>query len=84
MPRASIATPTLCVALVAVAGCLPSTRVVKNPGDHDCGVRYYRPKPYLFVRPMVNKQGEPVTGYVTIEQTVMPDYSEEYSSAGYT
>ncbi|OYP38145.1 hypothetical protein CGZ80_02625 [Rhodopirellula sp. MGV] len=60
-------------------GCLPSTRVIKNPGDRDKGVRYYRPKPFLKLAPMTNKAGEPVDGYVTIEQTVLPDYSEEYS-----
>lgn len=69
----------LVIGLFSVGGCLPATRVIKNPDDHDKGVRYYRPKPYLFVKPMLNKSGEPVTGYVNIEQTVMPDFSEEYS-----
>ncbi len=38
----------LCVA--TAAGC---TRVVvnKNPGQRDRGIRYYRPKPYLFITP---------------------------------
>jgi hypothetical protein len=60
-------------------GCLPRTLVKKNPGPDDCGVRYYRPKPYLMVKPAVNKNGEPVPGYVSLEPTTLPDFSEEYS-----
>lgn len=67
------------LSLACTAGCLPSTKVVKNPGLHDHGVRYYRPKPYLVIKPMIDKGGLPVAGYVTIDQTMMPDYSEEYS-----
>lgn len=70
------------VALVAISmasGCvLPSTKVVKNPTPNDKGVRYYRPKPYLFIKPMVN-QGGVVDGYVTLDQVYMPDFTEEYS-----
>lgn len=69
----------ICVATVSAAGCLPSTRVIKNPGDCDRGIRYYRPKPYLSVKPLINKAGEPVTGFVSLEQVVLPDFSEEYS-----
>lgn len=65
--------------LCVTTGCLPSTRIVKNPGDRDRGVRYYRPKPYLFVKPLINKAGEPVSGFVSLEQIVLPDFSEEYS-----
>lgn len=61
------------------AGCLPATRVVKNPGEHDRGVRYYRPKPYLMVQPMIDDSGRPVEGYVTLESEMLPDFSEEYS-----
>jgi hypothetical protein len=61
------------------AGCTPRTIVKKAPGPDDCGVRYYRPKPYLMIKPMVDKKGEPVEGYVSIETTTLPDYSEEYS-----
>ncbi|MGV3483797.1 MAG: hypothetical protein ACO1RT_05220 [Planctomycetaceae bacterium] len=67
------------VSLAGITGCLPSTKIVKNPGAGDQGVRYYRPKPYLVIKPMVSKDGLPVAGYVTIDQTIMPDYSEEYS-----
>ena len=60
-------------------GCLPATRVIKNPGEHDRGVRYYRPKPYLMVKPMVDDSGRPVEGYVTLQTEMLPDFSEEYS-----
>lgn len=65
--------------LSITAGWLPSTWIVKNPGDRDCGLRYYLPKPYLTVKPLINKSGEPVAGFVSLEQVVLPDFSEEYS-----
>lgn len=67
------------LATMITVGCLPATRVVKNPGDRDRGVRYYRPKPYLLITPMINKSGEPVAGFISMEQVTMPDFSEEYS-----
>jgi hypothetical protein len=75
------ATRLLAVLLVihCCSGCVPRTLVKKNPGPDDCGVRFYRPKPYLMVKPAVNKNGEPIEGYVTIEPTTLPDFSEEYS-----
>jgi len=70
----------ICAAMLCfLAGCLPSTRIVKNPGPCDDGLRYYRPKPYLLVQPMLNKAGEPVEGFVHLEQVTLPDFSEEYS-----
>jgi len=67
------------VLLPLVAGCLlPRTTVHKHPGPGDLGVRYYRPKPYLFLKPMTDRDGLPVDGYVSIEQVTLPDYSEEY------
>jgi hypothetical protein len=72
-------TVALCAVMTLSIGCLPSTRIIKNPGDRDRGVRYYRPKPFLLITPLINKAGEPVTGFVSIEQVVMPDFSEEYS-----
>ena len=60
-------------------GCLPSTKVHKNPGDHDRGIRYYRPKPYLLLKPLKNTEGELVPGYVSIEMKMLPDFSEDYS-----
>ncbi len=67
--------------LLHVTGCfLPKTTVVKDPGPHDRGVRYYRPKPYLVVKPLVNaKTGDPIPGYVILETAMLPDFSEEYS-----
>ena len=71
---------TVCLAMLGLlAGCLPSTKVYKNPGDQDHGVRFYRPKPYLLIKPMLNRAGDPVDGYVTIDTVMMPDFSEEYS-----
>jgi hypothetical protein len=69
------------VALAAVIGCA-STTVRKNPGPHDRGVRYYLPKPYLFVSTAVVKDGDKVTpqhGKVSISLEMRPDFSEEYS-----
>lgn len=65
--------------LVMTSGCLPRTFVKKNPDDRDCGIRYYRPKPYLSIEPMLDRQGVPVEGYVTLTRVTMPDFSEEYS-----
>jgi hypothetical protein len=71
---------SLCLpVLLLLAGCLPRTTVHKHPGPGDLGVRYYRPKPYLFLRPMTDRDGLPVDGYVSMEQVTLPDYSEEYS-----
>lgn len=76
--------PCLRILLVLLAcvstGCiLPRTKIVKNPKDDDTGLRFYRPKPYLMVKPMINKSGEPVSGFVTLETKMLPDFSEEYS-----
>ncbi len=68
----------LLLAALGTTGCLPRTTVHKDPGPHDKGVRYYRPKPYLLLKPMMAKD-QPVEGYVTIEQVTLPDFSEEYS-----
>lgn len=65
--------------MLAGLGCTPRTFVRKNPGPKDCGVRYYRPKPYLMVKPAVDRNGAPIPGFVSIETTVLPDFSEEYS-----
>lgn len=40
-----------CLGVAILAGC--TTVVVrKNPDDRDCGVRFWRPKPYLFIGPL--------------------------------
>ncbi len=67
------------IAVVCLQGCNPRTIVKKDPGPHDRGVRYYRPKPYLFLKPLVAATGLPVPGHVSIEQVMLPDFSEEYS-----
>ena len=65
--------------LPMASGCLlPTTKVVKNPCPDDTGVRYYRPKPYLWVKPMI--VGEQIAdGYVTLDHVMLPDFTEEYS-----
>jgi len=67
------------VAVLGAFGCTPRTFVKKSPDDNDRGIRYYRPKPYLMVKPATDKNGAPVPGYVSIETTMLPDFSEEYS-----
>ena len=80
MNKAKTRMLAVCMLTLAAAGCLPATKVIKNPDDCDTGVRYYRPKPYLLIKPMINsKTGEPMSGYVTLEQAILPDFSEEYS-----
>lgn len=61
------------------AGCVPRTVIVKDPRPRDRGVRYYRPKPYLLVRPMLAKDTGPVPGMVELSIEYLPDFSEEYS-----
>jgi hypothetical protein len=78
----------VCGIALAVTGCLPRTFVKKDPGPHDRGFRYYRPKPYLMVKPLEfvvkSNEGKTLSGsvepnYVSIEQVMLPDFSEEYS-----
>lgn len=68
----------ICLILCSVfclTGCLlPRTTVVKNPGPKDKGVRYYRPKPYLLLKPSESKEG-----YVDVSMQYLPDFEEEYS-----
>lgn len=69
--------------------CTPRTVVIRNPGPKTRGIRYYRPKPYLFVAPYtasdVNQGARVASGstpsdqFVTIELKYMPDFSEEYA-----
>lgn len=83
----------LVCALVAVgiAGCTPRVRVRANPTAHDEGIRYYRPKPYLFVTSAgeitttTDKEGTsskkevPDERYVNIQLQYLPDFAEEYA-----
>lgn len=77
----------LCVFIVAIAavtcGCNPRTVIRKDPGPHDKGVRFYRPKPYLLLSPLEEKD---VAGNITASREKvkitlewLPDFSEEYS-----
>jgi hypothetical protein len=59
---------------ICLAACA-STTVKKNPGPHDHGIRYYRPKPYLLVQPPAAGSDE----FVTLTLDYLPDFSEEYS-----
>jgi hypothetical protein len=74
----------LSILTIVLTGCLPRTFVKKDPGPHDRGIRYYRPKPYLMVKPLitrVEKDGPGLlqAGFVSIETVTLPDFSEEYS-----
>lgn len=62
-----------CLILFAV-GCA-STTVTRHPGPNDCGVRFYRPKPYLLVTPAGGNSPQAVQ----IKLEYLPDFSEEYS-----
>lgn len=77
----------LCLLAMALVftGCARMV-VRKHPGPKDTGIRFYRPKPYLFIGPAgAAKEGaEPVGEQLTMLPVVMrveylPDYSEEYS-----
>lgn len=73
-------------------GCTPGVVVSRSGGSHDKGIRYYRPKPYLFIQP-AGKQttkyddkgnpeatvAEPSDKTVSINLSYLPDFSEEYS-----
>ncbi|QDT86041.1 hypothetical protein [Gimesia chilikensis] len=78
--------------LIVAGGCMPGVHVKKNPADKDKGIRYYRPKPYLFIYPAgretttYNKEGkeqqmvaDKSDEFVNIELQYLPDFSEEYA-----
>ena len=58
-----------------------STTVKKDPGPHDRGIRFYRPKPYLLLEPTLPEKESPYAAgeLVAISQQWLPDFSEEYS-----
>ena len=75
---------------VLLTGCAPKVRVTKNPTDCDQGIRYYRPKPYLFVtasgQSTTTGSGSstrttvvPSDQFVSIQLQYLPDFSEEYA-----
>lgn len=60
--------------LVISTGCLiPQTRVVRQPDDSFDGVRFYRPKPHLLIKPIPKQQGK-----VEISLHYLPDFTEDY------
>ncbi|QDU04131.1 hypothetical protein V6x_38580 [Gimesia chilikensis] len=77
--------------LIVAGGCMPGVRVKKNPADNDKGIRYYRPKPYLFIYPAGSETttynegkkekmvAEKSDEFVNIELQYLPDFSEEYA-----
>ncbi len=64
----------LCLCVTVVTGCA-SVKVVRNPGEGDNGVRFYRPKPYLLVTP-----ADPTGRLVNMKLEYLPDFNEEYSA----
>lgn len=69
----------LLILLVPVAGGCASTTVKQNPGPHDHGFRFYRPKPYLLIKPAPATDTKDTSEFVSIEWTTLPDFSEQYS-----
>jgi hypothetical protein len=68
--------------LLAGVGCTPRVIVHANPSQHDKGIRYYRPKPYLKIEPAeVSKADQQIETLrmVKISLVYLPDFSEEYS-----
>ena len=62
----------------------------QNPSSCDTGVRYYRPKPYLFISPLAQSVQSgtgsstrttttPSDQFVNIQLQYLPDFAEEYS-----
>lgn len=84
-------TLSLVVAITFLSiGCAPRVMVRKNPSDCDSGIRYYRPKPYLFISPLAQSSQTgsgsstrtvmtPSDQFVNIQLQHLPDFSEEYS-----
>jgi len=73
----------VCLLSAVSTGCLPRTTVHKSPGPHDKGIRFYRPKPYLLVKPYEEKGTDGVLRAskeaVQVSMEWLPDFSEEYS-----
>ena len=62
-------------ATLALISACTTTTIKPNPGKHDRGIRYYRPKPYLLLEPFEGNSKE----FVGISLQYLPDFSEEYS-----
>lgn len=57
-------------------GCATTIVSPARDGPLDCGIRYYRPKPYLLIQP---PNGAATDEFVTLKLTWMPDFGEDYS-----
>lgn len=66
------------VAAMAMGGCA-RYKFVKNPDDCNTGLRYYRPKPYLFVGSTVVGEKADAKAAAVIRLEYLPDYEEEYA-----
>jgi hypothetical protein len=68
------------VAACLTTGCA-STTIHKDPGPHDKGLRFYRPKPYLLLTPLDHSKWGEVGPDEMVELKLewLPDFSEEYS-----
>ena len=83
----------ICAASLSFSlGCAPKVSVQRTLSRNDPGIRYYRPKPYLFISPsgststQFGSNGMPARStttqsdeFVQIELQYLPDFSEEYS-----
>ena len=80
--RARRMLPLFLLCLLA-SGCTPRVIVRAHPLPDDCGIRFYRPKPYLKVEPaevaIDKNQTSLVPGLVRISLAYLPDFSEEYA-----
>lgn len=74
--RSRPACRVLVVALAIVAAGCATTKFKKDPGSHDHGFRYYRPKPFLLLQPI---EGSEDPTKMKIELKWLPDFSEQYS-----
>jgi hypothetical protein len=80
----------LCALAILCAGCKPGIDVRQNPGPTDLGVRFYRPKPYLWIEPVSGDAAkdvppkdaglDPRGSLFKVSLQYLPDFSEEYSA----
>lgn len=70
-----------CLFLLLVGAGCASTTVHKDPGKHDKGLRFYRPKPYLLITPLDAAKWGNVGPDEMVEMKLdwLPDFAEEYS-----
>lgn len=79
----------LCAAASFASGCTPGIYATKDPGRWNRGIRYYRPKPYLFLQPAGDAQSteapkatksvDPAGGLYKLTLEYLPDFAEEYA-----